>query len=118
MSEGIILVVEDDAVVRKLIVRALEEEHYAVVQASTGHEIIRILESQPVSLVLTDRKMPWMDGDWVLSYVRTNYPKIPVVFITGYPHKNSEFKPDALLVKPFAKERLLEVVHGLVRKSH
>ncbi|NQU07922.1 MAG: response regulator [Candidatus Abyssubacteria bacterium] len=58
MSKCSILVVEDDTIQRQQMARALEKEGYDVLQASTGHETIRILESQSICLVLTDRKMP------------------------------------------------------------
>ncbi len=113
-----ILVVEDDDIQRQQLVHALERDGYSVLQASTGHETIRILESNEISLILTDRKMPWMDGDWLLTYVRTNYARIPVVFITAYPDELGELKPDALLVKPFGKKQLLETVQRFVDKPN
>ena len=118
MSECSILVVEDDTIQRRQIARALEKEGYDVLQASTGHETIRILESQSICLVLTDRKMPWMDGDWLLSYVRINYPRIPVAFATAYPEETENLKPDGILVKPFSSNTLKDLVHRLLEKEN
>ncbi|MBI4832739.1 MAG: response regulator [Candidatus Lindowbacteria bacterium] len=117
MSKQTILVVEDDPMQRLQLVRVLENAGYNVLQASTGHETIRILESQEIALILTDRKMPWMDGDWLLNYVKTNYSRIPVVFATAYPEETGDLKPDALLAKPFDQHELKEVVRRLIRKD-
>lgn len=116
ISDHTILVVEDDNTQRRQLVHVLKEDGYSVLQASTGHETIRILESKEITLILTDRKMPWMDGDWLLTYVRTNYARIPVVFITAYPDELGELKPDALLVKPFGEKQLREMVQYLIDK--
>lgn len=117
MSDIGILVVEDNPLQRQQVMRLLQDEGYSVFQASTGHETIRILESQRVSLVLTDRKMPWMGGDWLLSYVRENYPSIPVVFITAYPEEIEELKPDGLLVKPFSESQLTSLVQDMLERQ-
>lgn len=117
MAKHTILVVEDDAIQRKQILRALRHAGYTVIEASTGHETIRILESRRIDLILTDRKMPWMDGDWLISYVRTNYPKIPVVFTTAFPDGLDEFKPDATLLKPFSLDRLKDTIKSLIQKE-
>jgi two-component system response regulator FlrC len=107
-------VVEDDSMQRRQVARVLEDEGHTVIQASTGHETIRILESKEISLILTDRRMPWMDGDWLLAYVHTNYPAIPIAVATAYPEGIEDLKPDALLVKPFNSEDLKELVRNLI----
>ena len=114
MPERNILVVEDDDVQRRQLARALEKDAYTVFQASAGHETIRILEAQRIDLVLTDRKMPGMDGDWLLDYVRANYPGLPVVFITAYPDETAELEPDALLVKPYRIDHLRKIIRHCI----
>lgn len=118
VSDHTILVVEDDDIQRRQVANVLKKNGYNVFQASTGHETIRILESKEISLILTDRKMPWMDGDWLLTYVRTNYARIPVVFITAYPDELGELKPDAILVKPYREKQLRETVQRLIEKPN
>jgi CheY-like chemotaxis protein len=116
MPECAILVVEDDDTIRQQVARSLQQDGYEVLQASTGHETIRILERKPICLILTDRKMPWMDGDWLLTYVRTNYPKIPVAFLTGYEEGLDQLSPDAVLMKPFKKRDLRKLVKSLLKQ--
>jgi CheY-like chemotaxis protein len=55
-----------------------------------------------------------MDGDWLLAYVHTNYPAIPIAVATAYPEGIEDLKPDALLVKPFDSEDLKELVRNLI----
>ncbi|GAB4337705.1 MAG: hypothetical protein Kow0099_11300 [Candidatus Abyssubacteria bacterium] len=117
MSECSILVVEDDDAIRQQVVRSLRQDGYEVFEASTGHETIRILEREPICLILTDRKMPWMDGDWLLAYVRTNYPKIPVAFLTGVSEGLDELNPDAILMKPFKRRDLSRLVKSLLKQQ-
>ena len=114
MKQSIILVVEDDDVQRRQVVRALQAEGYVVYDASTGDEAVRLLKDTKVNLVLTDRKMPGMNGETLLQYVRATYSDLPVAIITAYPEGIAEFKPDALLVKPYKSDELRELVKHLI----
>ncbi len=114
MAKQTILVVEDDSMLRSQIARALAECGHTILEASTGHETIRLLESRKIDLVLTDRKMPWMDGDWLVSYLRANYPKIPVIVATAFPEGLDKFTPDATLIKPFTLDELKQTVATLL----
>ena len=109
-----ILVVEDDTVQMRQVVRLLKAEGYSLSQASSGEEAVRILDEMTVNLVLTDRKMPAMDGDSLLDYVRTNHPGTPVAIITAYPEGVEGLKPDGLLEKPFRWHQLKELVERLI----
>jgi len=116
MPEHTILVVEDDEFQRRQIVRLLTADGYTVLQASAGDEAIRIIGEQSLNLVLTDRKMPGMDGDSVFRYVRTHHSHIPVVIVTAYPDGIESLEPDGLLVKPFMLDQLREQVRRLTER--
>ena len=109
-----ILVVEDDTVQRRQVVRLLKAEGYGLSQASSGEEAVRRLDEVTVNLVLTDRKMPAMDGDSLLNYVRINHPGIPVAIITAYPEGVEDLEPDGLLEKPFRWHQLKKLVERLI----
>jgi two-component system response regulator FlrC len=111
VPEQTILVVEDDDMLRSQIIRSLAQHGYTMLEATTGHETIRLLESRKIDLVVTDRKMPWMDGDWLVGYVRTNYPKIPIIVATAFPQDHPEFTPDATLIKPFTLDDLKQTIN-------
>lgn len=117
MAGCTILVVEDDDVQRRQMARALIANDYNVIQAAEGHEAVRFLAEQKVYLVLTDRKMPGMDGLSLLEHIRTHHSQIPVAVVTAYPEGMDDFKPDALLEKPFRMDALIAMVRTLLN-SH
>jgi CheY-like chemotaxis protein len=112
-----ILIVEDDEIVRRQMVRVLRNDGYSVLQAARGEEAIALLNTEDVDQVLTDWKMPGMDGVGVLNYVRTHHPDVPVAIVTAYPEGLEQFGPDAILVKPFNAEELRQLVHQLEKKQ-
>jgi len=114
MPDSKILVVEDDAVQMRQMVRMLEDEGYRLSRASCGTEAIRILEERSIDLVLTDRRMPNLNGDSLVDYIRRNHSTIPVAVITAYPEGVEELNPDGVLEKPFKGGQLLELVQGLL----
>lgn len=81
-----ILVVDDEKMILRLASEALEEheEGYQVITASHGKEACELLEAQRVDLVLTDLKMPVMDGYELLSYMSKHHRDIPIVVMTGF----------------------------------
>lgn len=109
-----VLVVDDEKQMRDTIKNLLEEQ-YTILQASEGEDALKILENNNVSLVLTDYKMPGMDGIALCEQLANRYPHIPAIVITAYSSK--EVAIDALktgvfdfIEKPFTREHLLKVV--------
>ena len=101
-----VLVVDDEAVVRNGIRRALEGRGMASLLAATGEEGLSLLEHQAFDLVLLDIRMPYMDGVTVLRHIRSRHPATPVIMITGYPTIDTAVECTKLgaedyLVKPF-----------------
>ncbi len=114
VTKRTILVVEDDEMQRRQVSRLLTAAGYEVFQAPSGDEAVRIVGEKKVDLVLTDRKMPGMDGVALLRYMRENHPDVPVVIITAYPEGIEDLDTDALLVKPFGGDQIREVVMRLL----
>ncbi len=81
---GHILVVEDRDSLRRLLVRALTEEGYAVAAAAAGGEAVRLLGERRFDLVLTDLRLPDLSGLEVLAASRRAQPRVPVVVLTAY----------------------------------
>jgi len=115
MPECAVLVVEDDHIQRRQIVRVLQGTGYETVEASHGLEAIDVLGEQEIHLVLTDLRMPCLDGISLLKYIKTFYPLVPVVIVTAYPEEMDALKPDALLCKPFGPDELVAWVRRLTR---
>ena len=115
MSEIDILLVEDDAVQRRQMVRILKSEGYGVAESSTGQEAIQLLKDREIALVLTDKLMPDLDGLSLLKHIRTHHPGIPVIIMTGLIEEGMDPQPDALLVKPFTGEDLKRMIRSLLQ---
>lgn len=115
MTECAVLVVEDDHIQRRQIVRVLRGTGYSAFEASHGLEAIDVLGEQEIHLVLTDLRMPCLDGISLLKYVKTFHPLVPIVIVTAYPDELEELKPDALLCKPFGPDELVAWVRRLTQ---
>ena len=80
-----ILFVDDEKAYQKAFVRAMRKEtQFNLVTASRGIEALQLLQTTPTDVVLTDIKMPEMDGWTLLKKIREQYPDIFVIAITGY----------------------------------
>ncbi len=119
MAKGKILVVDDDDEVRESIKFQLENKGFHVLEAVDGQDAIDILRSSDnmvnVGLILSDIRMPKVNGVECIQFFREQVPGIPIVAITAYP--DAELAVDLLgkgvkkyLVKPVDNEKLLEVV--------
>ena len=111
---GKILVVDDEPVVVKSCERILKPEGYAVDSAANGKEAIKKLGLDSYDLVISDIKMPDMDGIELLKWIRDSRIETEVVLITGYPSQESIKEALSLrifdyLPKPFSPALLLEV---------
>jgi two-component system chemotaxis response regulator CheY len=118
-NQGRILVVDDEAQVRKPITLALQSAHYEVIEAEDGQQAIQLLQSADnpllVDTILCDIRMPKINGTQAIQYFRTQFPSVPVIVLSGYPDVElavSLLKQGVLdyLVKPVGKEQLLEVI--------
>jgi two-component system cell cycle sensor histidine kinase/response regulator CckA len=112
-----ILVVDDELIVRSWIARLLREEGYAVEIATDGAEALRLAQETPdeFDLVVTDVRMPQMDGWQLGRRVREEWPGLPVLYISGYDVHQSAPGPHAFLRKPFEADDLLRRVAELLR---
>jgi CheY-like chemotaxis protein len=118
MAGYTVLVVEDDFVQRRQIARVLEGFGYRLLQAADGMAAIRLVDAEEINLVLTDIRMPLLDGISLLKYIKIFYPHIPVVVATAYPEEMEDLRPDALLCKPFGEEELIACIRRLTTPSN
>ncbi len=81
---GTILVADDEALARQSIAEVLREEGYQVYEAADGQAALQLLEEIEVDVVLSDLKMPGVDGLGVLRTVRDRYPQTMVLLMTAY----------------------------------
>jgi hypothetical protein len=110
-----ILVAEDEAVVREMVVASLERLGYRVVAASTGEEAVRLIDrlGDEIDLLLSDVVMPGMNGPDLYDRARRTRPDLRAIFMSGYTALSMGRPiPDGvtLLEKPFSAARLDQVV--------
>ncbi len=110
-----ILVVDDEEVIRYGIKRVLEGQDFSVETCDSGHKAIERLQEKDFGLIITDLKMPGMDGIEVLKSVKTLQPDIPVILITGYASIDTAVEAikngaTEYISKPFTPDVLLEKV--------
>ncbi|TBV00800.1 hybrid sensor histidine kinase/response regulator [Pseudomonas dryadis] len=107
-----ILVVEDDSVVRMLIVEALEELGYQLIQVADAQAALALLDRHPdIDLLLTDVGLPGMNGRQLAEAARQRRPDLKVLFATGYAEgaevRNGYLGTDMhMIAKPFSLEAL------------
>jgi CheY-like chemotaxis protein len=116
-----VLVAEDDAVVRTMLQRLLQEAGFEVRTARHGDEALGIAlrGSGAFDLVVTDVRMPVMDGWELARRLRDRWPNLPLLFISGYDDELSAISRrsgsrQALLRKPFDLDELIREVGRLL----
>ena len=115
MSGVKILVVDDEAVIRRGLCRVMEGRGYHAEATESGFGAIEKLQKAPFNIVITDLKMPGMDGIEVLKAIKILQPDVPVILITGYSTvdtaveamKNGAFD---YISKPFTPEQMIVMV--------
>jgi PAS domain S-box-containing protein len=102
-----VLVIDDEALVRDVVARMVEDLGYAALTAADGMTGLDLLDKQSVDAVLVDLTMPQMSGADVVAAVRTKRPGLPVVLCSGYDRDGrGPVQADAYLAKPFRLDAL------------
>jgi two-component system, cell cycle sensor histidine kinase and response regulator CckA len=112
-----ILVVDDDETVRTVTARMLMYEGFAVLTAGDGLEALQLLDEcpDPVSLIVSDLKMPRMTGRELAERLSERTPAIPMLFVSGHPTQVlAGALPGPVLMKPFAVHDLVSTVYALL----
>lgn len=110
-----ILLVDDDVHILELLQRHLQALNYHTYKAISVKEAIEILKDKSIDLLITDLKMPGVDGLELVKYVSEHYPDIPKLVVTGYPSIDGALEAMKsgvmdYLTKPFTKEELKKAV--------
>lgn len=114
-----VLIVEDEAPVRAVERRVLEQQGYEVLEASDGLEGIAALDRTPhLDLLVADLNMPGLNGDEMVQRIRIARPDIRVLYVTGCIDQLMDSRPllegEAFLEKPFTPGGLQEAVSLLI----
>ncbi len=115
-----ILVVDDELLIRDLLYDFFSGQGWDIAVAENGEKALEVLKVRKVDLVLSDIKMPEMDGLTLTSRVKDAYPHIPVVLMTGYPSVDTAVtalrsKVEDYIVKPFNINQLYRLVESKIK---
>jgi DNA-binding NtrC family response regulator len=122
-THGKILIIEDDPDIREILRIQLEQGGQQVIEAKDGQEGIDLIKNESkllqVGLIITDIRMPKVNGVETVDYIKANAPYIPIMVVTGYP--DAKLAVDLLqkgvkdfLVKPVEKRTLLRKVSDIL----
>ncbi|MBC3301004.1 response regulator [Pseudomonas sp. SWRI18] len=111
-----ILVVEDDAIVRMLIVDVLEELEFSVLEAADAAEALAQVQKteQVIDLMMTDVGLPDMDGKQLATLVRELRPALPILFASGYAENIEVPAGMQVIAKPFSIDQLRDKVKSML----
>jgi two-component system response regulator (stage 0 sporulation protein F) len=117
-----ILVVDDEEGARDLFNTILTDEGYEVALANGGEEALGLFKSGPFNLVITDIKMPIMDGLQLLQEIRKMGSKTDVIMVTAYGEVESYLKAMSLgaaeyINKPIRIKELKQIVHKVLTEQ-
>jgi CheY-like chemotaxis protein len=114
-----ILVVEDEPLVRELIVEALRDEGHHVIHVQTGDEALAWYKRRVADVLITDIRLPGpVDGWQIAERCREHDPGLPVIYATGFsPVQHRPVPGSVSLQKPFLPQAILRAVKELARQG-
>ena len=120
MKKNLVLIVDDEKDLRKIIRYNLEQEGIASIEASDGNQAIDLLRKNP-SLIILDIMMPGKDGYEVCKIIRDNGNTVPIVFLTAMDREFDELKGlevggDDYIRKPFSPRILVARINSIFRR--
>jgi two-component system, OmpR family, response regulator MprA len=123
MSEAAVLLVDDDAPIRRMLTRTLTAEGYAVAAVGDGGSALAEVERSVPDVIVLDVAMPGMDGLAVTRRLRAKGLPVPILLLTARDALQERVAgldagADDYLVKPFAVEELVARVRALLRRGH
>lgn len=115
-TDSTILVVEDDAIVRMLIVDVLAELEFKVLEAAGSEEALARLQDSGlrIDLLMTDVGLPGMDGKELATRARALRPQLSILFASGYAETIEVPAGMAVIAKPFSIDQLRDKVRALL----
>jgi two-component system response regulator AtoC len=119
---AMVLLVDDDAAITTVLASLLKQAGFSTLTASSGAEALALLEKQPVEVVVTDLRMPGLDGMTLLRKIVRGWPDVPVLVLSA--HGTVALAVDAMklgaadfLTKPFDRDEVLFVIKKALAAS-
>lgn len=123
MSRPSILIVDDELLIRDLLYDFFADQGWSIKVAENGEKALEVLKTTEIDVLLTDIKMPDMDGLALAEQVNQQHPDLPVIIMTGYPSVETAVtalrqKVADYIIKPFNLNKLYQSVKAQIKQGH
>ena len=107
------LIVDDEAIVRDVLVDICEDLGISVTEAEDGEMALEKFRAGEFDILITDLRMPKMDGFKLMAEIKREAPKLPIIIISGYSSEYDTEGSNYVLEKPFKEEALIKKLKAL-----
>ncbi len=121
-KEDLVLVVDDEEPVRDIVSKLVRQIGYPAAVAENGKEALDLLKKEPVTILITDIKMPEMDGFELMKVARGEFPNLPIICMTGHGGTYSytdvvSFGATDYITKPFTIDEMSAKLNRVIREK-
>lgn len=116
-----VLIVDDEDIIRFLLVDVLSSDELEILEAANGREAVSVIENDCPDLVITDTNMPIMDGFEVIEFINKNNYKTTVIMMSA--NNSDEYRKKAtslgirhIVIKPFPLDEIADLVNKLLKE--
>jgi DNA-binding response OmpR family regulator len=114
----LILIVDDELLIRESLADALTENGYETLTAAAGEEALELYETRDVAAIVTDMYMGGSDGFVLINALRTRGETVPIIVMSGgQPELAKTLGADATLAKPFGPRALMQMLDTLLDRA-
>lgn len=122
MNEKLIWIVDDDKSIRWVLERTLQQAGFSTRTFINGEAVLAALQESTPAILISDIRMPGMDGFTLLNEIQEHYPELPVIIITAHTDLDSAVKSYQggafeYLPKPFDLDEIVELVNRAIARS-
>jgi len=122
MTEGTVLIVEDETPIRKLIAFNLQRSNFEVLEASEGKSALQLVKEDKPTIVILDLMLPDMDGFEICTKMREINPQLPIIILSARGQDMDkitglEIGADDYIVKPFNPLELIARIRTVLRRT-
>jgi CheY-like chemotaxis protein len=108
-----VLVVEDEHMVRDMIVHELQMAGFEVLEAASAEDALTMVPADRLDLLFTDIRLPGMDGWQLAENIRGRHTQIPIIYASGYVDRVAPLSRSKFLQKPYLPSQVLQAAANL-----